>query len=224
MALADVAKKAAAPIAEGNPDGASFEKKDISSAIPPEAKDAVDRIVAAGMKIMFNPATRQHMMQGIQSKEPVPKKIAENVTGLLLLVDQKAKQAGQTLPGPAIFPAAYELAAQAGEVLVKAGQPVSHEDFNSAVQLLYVMIGKKMGGTDEQIMGAAAKHVEGAVADEGAAAGEPVPPEGGAAPVDPNAAAAPPVDPTAAPTAPAGAPPITPTDDAAPIPPDEEPQ
>lgn len=225
MALADIAKKSAAPDAGG--DGSTFEKKDISGAIPPEIKDAVDRIVAAGIKMMYAPATRKQLMASVQSQEPVPKKIAEAVTGLLLVLDQKAQggqqapgappmpgappqapqqpgQGGQGLPAQAIFPAGYELAAEAATVLVKAGQPVTQDDFNGAIQMLYVLISKKMGGTDEQIMGEAAKHVQG---------------DGTEPPVDdtmpPDAQAAPPIDQSTPPQAapPAGA-----------VPPEEIPQ
>ena len=51
----------------------------------------LDRIVAAGMRIMYSPEMADERDQAVQSQEPVAKKLADNVTGLLLTLDQQAK-------------------------------------------------------------------------------------------------------------------------------------
>jgi hypothetical protein len=183
--------------------GPAFKKPDISAHIPPELKDTVDRIVAAGMKIMYAPQMRGDLMKAVQSQEPTPKVLAENITGLMLAIDQKAGKSG--LPPPAVFPAAMELFGDAATVLTQAGKQVSQNDYDDGLRMLYVMLGKKMGGTDAQIMDAANKSLP---PDKQVAGGAP--PDGPAA--DASQAAAVP------PAAPPGAPPVVP-----PVPPEQQP-
>lgn len=133
-------------------DAGSFKKPDISGFIPAEAKDAVERVVAAGLKLMYSSEMRDEVMREVRSQEPTPQKLAAAVTGLVLMLDQKS-QGG--IPEQAIFPAAMELLGEAAAVLVQAGQPVTQEDFNTAAMLMFVQIGRKLGASDEQMMQAA---------------------------------------------------------------------
>jgi hypothetical protein len=151
---------------EGSAGG--FKKPDIERFIPPEQKDAVDRVVAAGLKMMFSPELRQELMQAVQSEEPAPKVLAENITGLMLTLDQKSGGGG--IPNGAIFPAAVKLLGEGAEVMVEAGKPVSQADYNDAALMMFALLGQKMGGTGEQILGVAAESMPGQ-----------------AAPADPNA-------------------------------------
>ena len=203
MGLADQAAKAAP-----QDDAGTFEKKDISAAIPPEQKDAVDRIVAAGMKLMYSPGMRDELRKAVASKEPTPKVLAENILGLMLTMDKQAGKSG--LPPAALMPAAVELLGEGADLMVKAGRPVSQDDYTTAIQTLFVMMSKKMGMNDAQIMDTANKALpadqqvdggappDGPAADAAAAGGAGAP----AAPAGPPAVggavppAAPPVDPT----------------------------
>lgn len=154
-----------------------FQKPDISQFIPPEAKDAVDRIVAAGMKIMYSPQLRQELQKAVQSKEPVPQKMAAAVTTLLVGMDKQSKG---SMPTAAMFPAGMELLGEAAMVLEKAGQPVTQEDYNDAAQLMFVLLGKaKFGAKDQDMMGAAQGWVGGAGGPEEGAEGEMEPEQGG---------------------------------------------
>ena len=153
MALMDKARAASGPT-----QGDSFTKPDIAQFVPPGMTDQVDRIVAAGMKMMYSPDMRDEMMGAIDSEDPTAKKLAENVVGLMLALDQKA-QGG--MPVEAIFPAAIGLLGEAAGVLVAAKQPVSQEDFNEAARMVFVMMGKQMGASDDDIMGAAQQHIGG---------------------------------------------------------------
>lgn len=138
-----------------------------------EDRDAYQRIVAAGMKMMYAPETREQLMEGIRSKDPIPKKLAENILGLLLIMFQKST--GVPPPG-ALFPAAVELMGEAAEVLIKAGQQVTQEDFHDASILLFTMLGKKLGATDQQLMQGAEQAL--AQAEGGAQEATPAAPQG----------------------------------------------
>jgi hypothetical protein len=171
MALADRARKIAPPVddeaAEPTPDAetgpgepqggsSSFKKPDVSQFVPPDLVDAYQRTVAAGMKLMYSPDMRDEMQAGIQSQEPIPKRIADNTTGLLLTLDGKT-QGG--FPAGALFPVGVQLAGECAEVLDNAGQAVSQEDFNDSLLAIYAMIGKKLGATDDQLMQSAQQSV-----------------------------------------------------------------
>lgn len=220
-AAADTAAAPAAPgdTGETGDSGATFQKADLSSAIPPEQQDAVQRIVAAGMKMMYGPNMRDQLRKAINSPDPTPKVLAENVAGLMLMMD-KASKGG--LPAQAILPAAVELLGDAADAMVQAGRPVSQEDYKSAIQMLFVLISHKMGMNEAQIMDTANKALPPDQQLNGGA-----PPDGPAAVaseqqgVDPTIAAAGKQAAAAAaggaPGAPGAAPPGTP-----PIPPDEQ--
>lgn len=136
-----------------------FQRPNIDQFIPEDVKDSVARVVAAGMRIMYSPGMRDEVQKAIQSDAPMGQKLAENVTGLLLTLDQQAKGG---IPVKAIFPAAMELLGEAAEVMSAAGQPVTQEDYNDAARRMFVLIGQKLGATGEQLMGAAEQALAGA--------------------------------------------------------------
>lgn len=149
----------AAPENEGAPEtaaeggqeeggGEPFKRPDISRLIPPEQRDAVDRIVAAAQKLMYSPDMKEELMAEIHRDTPVPQKMAEAVVGLLLTMDKQSKGG---LPSAAIPAAGQELLGEAAEVLIAAGQPVTMDDYVNASQLMFVLLAKKMKIPDEQI-------------------------------------------------------------------------
>ena len=132
--------------------GGELQKPDWRSVTPPEMVDDVERIQAAGMKLMYSPEMQQERQEAVASNAPVDQKLADNVVGLTLTLDQ---QSNGGLPAGALFPAGLALLGEAAELLQAAGQQVTQEDFNNAALRMFVIIGKKLGGTDEQIMQAA---------------------------------------------------------------------
>lgn len=141
-----------------------FNAPDWKQFTPPELQDPVERIVAAGAKMMYAPELREELQQAVRSNAPVDQKLADNVVGLLLTLDQKS-QGG--LPVAALFPAGLGLLGEAAQVLQAAGQQVTQQDFNDAALRMYVVIGKKLGGTDEQIMQGAQQAMGGGMASGG---------------------------------------------------------
>lgn len=134
---------------------------------PPDQVDAVERIVAAGMRLIYSPEMRDQLQEAVASDAPVDQKLADNAVGLLLTLDQKS-QGG--IPVAALFPAGMALLGEAVQVLQSAGQQVTQENFNDAALRMFAVMGKKMGGTDDQILQAA----QGAMGG-GAAPGQPEP-------------------------------------------------
>ncbi len=150
-----------------------FKRPDVKAMIPPEQRDAVDRVVAAGMRFLYSPAMREEVTAALESQEPTDQKIGNNVTGLLLTLDAQTKGG---IPQAALFPAGVELAGEAAEMLVAAGQPVTQEDFNTSLLIVMSTLAKKLGATDEQIMAAAEQQVgqRGGPAEQGQEGEEPM--------------------------------------------------
>lgn len=162
--------------------GAAFQRPDISKVVSPEMRDVVDRVVAAGMRVMTSPEMRDDVSKAIQSQDPVPKKLAENVVGLLLMLDQKTPGG---IPAAALFPVALELLGEAAEILTTAGQQVTQDNYNEAAMMMYGIIGQKLGAKPEELMGAAQQAMQGGapVEEAGAASAAamqpaPQPPQG----------------------------------------------
>lgn len=129
--------------------GQKFRKPDPSTFVPKGQEDAVERVVAAGMKTMYAPEMRDELVNEINRDVPVPQKMAEGVVGLVLTLD---KQTQGGLPEGAIFPSILMLLAEAAELLTSTGQPVTQADYNEAAQIAFVLYGRAMKVPDDQIM------------------------------------------------------------------------
>ncbi len=165
----------AAEAAEGEQpggEGAKFNKPDITQFIPNDMRDIVDRVVAAGHKVIYSEQMRQQVLDEIGLDTPVPQKLAEAVVGLLLTLDSKS-QGG--IPQAALFPAAVGLLGEAAEILSAAGQVVTQEDFNEALRMMFVLIAKKLGASDDDVMAMSQQALRGQAAP-GAPAAPPGPP------------------------------------------------
>lgn len=150
-----------------------FTRPDIAPFIPKGHEDAVARLVAAGMKMMYAPDMKDEVLAAVQSPDPVGKKLGENAAGIVLSLMQKAEG---KMPQEAMFPAAAELMSECAEMLIAAGEQVSQEDWKDGFMTLIAVIGKQLGGTDDQIMeamGAPGMGGEEAPPDEAAPAGQP---------------------------------------------------
>lgn len=161
--------------AKGAANGQGFKKPDPSTFIPEGSKDAVDRVVAAGMRTIYSPAMRQELENEINRQVPIPQKLAEGVVGLVLTLD---KQTQGGIPQAAIFPAVLMLLGEAADLLTNAGQPVTQDDYNEAAQMAFVLVARKMGAKDEDIMGELQKRAGGGAAPAGTAPTEMEPGEG----------------------------------------------
>lgn len=160
MALLDKAK--APPQQAGG-----FQPPDLSglmSKLDPKTQDVVERVTAAAMKIMYSPAMRDTVKQQLQSQDPVPKKLADNATGLLLMMD---KRSDGGIPPAALMPAGLNIMVAEAEALEAAGQSVSQDDFSVGSMMLFANIGKKLGGTDQDLMQIAAKGIQGGQTGQG---------------------------------------------------------
>lgn len=83
----------------------------------PEEQEAVDRVVAAGGKLLYSDEGSKAILEGLKSGAP-EEAIAREAFTLMLSLDQKSKG---TIPEDAMMPAAVKLASLIAEMGQKAG-------------------------------------------------------------------------------------------------------
>lgn len=98
---------------------------------PGPMADQLDKIVLAGMKVMFDPKTHNKMAEVLDSPAPVPEKLGQGVAGLMGLL---MEQSQRSLPPQLLIPAGMVLMAHAADFMKKSGEPVSKEDFGAGVE------------------------------------------------------------------------------------------
>lgn len=87
--------------------------------IPDEFKQAYERVVAAGMKVMFSKNTNKAAIDSIQSGEgPLAQRLGMAIAALLGMI---VKESNGTVPPQVLIPAGVELLAQAADFLRKSG-------------------------------------------------------------------------------------------------------
>jgi hypothetical protein len=116
-------------------------KKNIE--MPPELQEAYERVVIAGMKVMFSSQTHRIMLKELQKQGPVAQRLGQGIAGLMLLL---FKESNNTMPPQVIFPAGIELMMQAVDFMRKTNMAkVTNQDIGQAVQVMIEVIVSKFG-------------------------------------------------------------------------------
>lgn len=102
--------------------------------VPPEMRKAYDRIVLAGMKVMFSQQTHQMAMKSLEGDGPIEQRLAKGVSDLMLVL---WKQSNGTMPPQLVFPAAIELMLEAIDFLNESGaEQVSEQQIGESIRQL----------------------------------------------------------------------------------------
>lgn len=159
MAIFDQVKKGGEMAGQGG-----FVAPELETFTPPEQLDAVQRVVAAGMKLIYQGDMAEEVQAELARDVPVAQMLAEAAVGWLLILD---RQAPQGIPEPIMPMALQALVGEAAEIASKAGKQISQDDFDDATMLGHQLMARKLGYTDEQIMqgvqGQAGQAAEGAM-------------------------------------------------------------
>lgn len=96
--------------------------------------DAYDRVLTAGMKMMYAPQSAE-MIQGLimDDKVPVANKLGEGVANLLVMMDN---QGNGTIPKEVLIPVGVALMFEAADYLYEVQVPVTEEDLGKALELM----------------------------------------------------------------------------------------
>jgi hypothetical protein len=130
-------------------------QKNISAKLDPAKQNALERIVLAGMKVMFSPQTHQMMLQELDGPGDIVTKLAEGIAKLMGLLFQQSKG---SMPGDLLIPAGGILMAKACEFLNLSGTPVTDDQMGQAMvkmtQIIKTMATPKDGSGQPSPQGA----------------------------------------------------------------------
>jgi hypothetical protein len=131
----------------------------------PQQKQQLQRVVAAGMKVMFDQQSHQLMLDALQQPGPMPDKIGKGIAGLMGMLLNESKN---SIPPELIVPAGLVLLAHAVDFLNQAGTPVSDEDFGGAVDVFVHTVMDAYGLDSDKVAAIAgdAENAAGAGADD----------------------------------------------------------
>lgn len=111
--------------------------------MPPELEKPYNRVVLAGMKVMFSKDTHEMALQALQGDGPLSERIA---TGIAQLMGILVQQSNGTLPGEVIIPAGLNLLLQACDFIDRKGiEPI---DENVIAEAMASFIAKVFEGSD----------------------------------------------------------------------------
>lgn len=109
--------------------------------IPPQDKGTVERVVAAGGKVMFSESTHKYMLEIINDKGDMATNLGAGIVQLMLLLLQQTKG---NIPLNALTPAASILLIQAMEYVEKTQGGMSMEIFSDALKITIAGLMKKV--------------------------------------------------------------------------------
>lgn len=139
--------------------------------LTPQQGQQLQRIVVAGMKVMFAQQTRQMLMQALQGNAPIGVKVGQGVAGLLGLLTQESQG---SLPKNMLIPAGMILCLHACEFLDQSGAQLGDKDVGVAIEAMQAAV-MKVAKIDQGKLAAMTPEQAHAIASHGnaAAAGSP---------------------------------------------------
>jgi hypothetical protein len=129
----------------GRPQGNDLSAEAVTNNIkmPPELQEAYDRVVIAGMKVMFSDESHKMMLQFMDEEGPADEKLGKGIAGLMLIL---FKESNETIPPQVIIPAAVQLLMKAAEFAKQSGMgEISNEDIAGGIELMIAIILEKFG-------------------------------------------------------------------------------
>lgn len=104
----------------------------------PELRDAYERVLVAGKKMMYAPETAE-AIQGIILDDQVPmaNKLGEGVANLLVMMDN---QGNGTIPKDALIPVGVALMFEAADYMFECGLEVTPEDLSDGMEMMVYSI------------------------------------------------------------------------------------
>lgn len=145
MAKGIIQDKMARP--EGDDIDTETIKKNIN--MPPELQEAYERVVIAGMKVMFSKESHKLMLDELRKEGPLGQKLGMGIAGLMLLL---FKESNQTMPPQVIIPAGVNLLSRAADFIRKSElEKITNADIGEAMEVMISTILQKFGVGPEQM-------------------------------------------------------------------------
>lgn len=140
MEMGIVSKNMARPEAQDDINPQSVRDSNMQN-MPPELQNAYERLVIAGMKIMFEKKTNKILLQQLQRDVPMANRLGEGGAALVLILWDRSNQ---TMPPQLIIPVGTELIVQAADFAKQTGlATITNQDLGDGVQVFLDVIFKK---------------------------------------------------------------------------------
>jgi hypothetical protein len=133
------------------PEGEDLDTEAIKANIkmPPELQEAYERVVIAGMKVMFSKESHKLMLDEFQKEGPLGQKLGTGIAGLMLLL---VKESNGTIPPEVIIPAGINLLTRAADFIRKSEiEKITNGDIGDAMEVFISTILEKFGVSPEQM-------------------------------------------------------------------------
>lgn len=118
------------------------------SIMPEKMREAFDRIVLAGKKVMYSKETAPMVDQYLSSGASTAEKLGGGVANVVVMLDNKAQGA---IPKDILIPAATVLLFDAADFMRRTGTKVTTEDIGKAYELMFYGIFEAYGMKPEQV-------------------------------------------------------------------------
>ena len=110
------------------------ELEQMASMMDGKLGDAYDRVLTAGMKMLYSKDSAQVISDLIESEEvPMANKLGEGIANLLVIMDN---QGNGTIPKEVLIPVGVALMFEAADYLYEVGVEVTEDDLGKALELL----------------------------------------------------------------------------------------
>lgn len=119
--------------------------------LDPQQREQLDRIVLAGMKVMFDQKSHKMLLEQMNGPGTIPDKLGKGIAGLLGLLMQESQN---SLPPNLLIPAGIVLMARAAEFLNGSGTPVPPETFAQAMTSMITLVLQTFGVDPQRVAAA----------------------------------------------------------------------
>lgn len=117
--------------------------------MPPALQEAYQRVVLAGMKVMFSEQTHQLMLKEMDGPGDIAEKLGRGVAGLMLLL---FKQSNKTIPPQVMIPAGMDLLMQAADFVRQTNMAqVQNKDISDATEIMVGTLIQAFGGKPQNV-------------------------------------------------------------------------
>ena len=112
--------------------------------LTPQQQQQMQRIVMAGLKVMFDAQTHKMMLKQLDGPDPLPHKVGIGVAGLVALL---LRESNNSIPPNLLIPAGLVLVAYACQWLQRAGDQMETQDVVMAMRTMTEVV-LHAGGVD----------------------------------------------------------------------------
>lgn len=119
--------------------------------IPDDLREAYERLVVAGSKVMFAPQTREMALKQMQSGQgDVAERLGNGIVALIAMLYQRSNK---TLPPQILIPAGVDLLVQAADFLRQSGdEQITDKDIARAMEVFVTSLLQQSGADPAKLL------------------------------------------------------------------------